>query len=110
MQSRRRECRKHGKAGACSAPKRTTACRPERASATSRLVGRFRRGAVLLLAVVHAGNGTCALRALAQQEVERRAVEGLGVLVEPSVREVIEDDQLAPADLALQRRGEARGA
>jgi integrase len=33
------------------------------------------------LAEVRAGNATCALGALAQQEVERRAVEGFGVLV-----------------------------
>ena len=49
-------------------------------------------------------------RALAQQEVERRPVEGLGVLVQPGVRQVLEDHQLAPADPAAERLGEARGA
>jgi hypothetical protein len=49
-------------------------------------------------------------RALAQQELERRAVEGLGVLVQPGVRQVIEDHRLTPGDPALQRLDEARGA
>src|SRR5919205_199588 len=51
-----------------------------------------------------------ASQALAQQEVEGRAVEGLGVLVQAGVREVLEDAQLAPGDAALERLGEAGGA
>ena len=47
---------------------------------------------------------------LPQQEVERRAVEGLGVLVQPRVRQMLEDHQLAAGDPAVERLGEARGA
>lgn len=47
-------------------------------------------------------------RALAQQEVERRSVEGLRVLVQPGVRQVVEDHQLAPGDSVHERIGEAR--
>ena len=49
-----------------------------------------------------------ALGALAQQEVERRPVEGLGIFVQAGVRQVLEDDQLAAGDPALQPPGEAR--
>ena len=52
----------------------------------------------------------CGRHELAQQEVERRAVEGLRVLVQPGVRQVLEDHQLAFADPALEPLGETRGA
>ena len=68
-----------------------------RAESISPLVGRGRRAGTLS-------------SALAQQEVERRAVERLGILVQPGVRQVLEDHQLAPGDPALERLGEARGA
>jgi hypothetical protein len=48
--------------------------------------------------------------ALAQQEVERRAVKGLGVLVQPGMREVVEDHQLACGDPVLEWLGKAGGA
>src|SRR5881409_2819118 len=51
-----------------------------------------------------------ASRALAQQEVERRTVEGLRVLVQPGVRQVVEDDELAPGDPAVDGLGESRRA
>jgi hypothetical protein len=60
-----------------------------------------------------AAQATCAAsasRGLAQQEAECRAVERLGVLVQPSVREMLEDNQFAPGDPALERLGEAGGA
>src|SRR3954454_16399792 len=47
---------------------------------------------------------------LAAQEVERRAVEGLGILVQTGVEQVVEDDQLAARDPAREWLGEARGA
>ena len=47
--------------------------------------------------------------ALAQQEVERRAVEGLGVLVQPGVRQMLEDHQLASTDPAVSSRSAKRG-
>src|SRR4029077_7518863 len=46
---------------------------------------------------------------LAQQEVQGRGVERLGVLVEGGVRKVVKDDQLAACDPALQGAGEPCG-
>ena len=48
--------------------------------------------------------------ALAQQKVKRRAVEGLGILVQPGVRQVVEDDPLASADPAADSVGKSRRA
>jgi organic hydroperoxide reductase OsmC/OhrA len=55
---------------------------------------------------------TCWSAALAQQKVKRRAVEGLGVLVQPGVRQVVEDHPFASADAAADRsanRANTRG-
>ena len=48
--------------------------------------------------------------ALAQQKVKRRAVEGLGILVQPGVRQVLEDDPLASMDPAADSFGKSRRA
>src|SRR6188472_619790 len=49
-------------------------------------------------------------RRLTQQEVERCAVERLRVLVQPSMREMIEHYEVASGDAVLERLGEACGA
>jgi hypothetical protein len=51
---------------------------------------------------------TCWSAALAQQKVKRRAVEGLGVLVQPGVRQVVEDHPFGSADAAADSVGKSR--
>lgn len=46
----------------------------------------------------------------AQQDVERRTVDGLGVFVQPCMRQMVEDHALAPGDPALERLSELRRA
>src|SRR3954454_591791 len=49
-------------------------------------------------------------RTVAQQEIQRRAVERVGVLVESAVREILEDHQLAPLDPAVDPLRKSRRA